>query len=140
MQFSIRTPWSTHAVPFHFSTCPLLAPMAASLAAVTAALKRGEISGSFGEAIPVLALLAWTLVPALLRSVLTLYLFSLGRERFVNSVTLVSLIAQGGIGWLLVSQWGAIGAAATVLVVETGGMLCLWLGSGVQSRSSRSLA
>jgi O-antigen/teichoic acid export membrane protein len=91
---------------------------------------------SFGGAIPVLTVLAWSLIPALLRSVLVLYHYGLGRERFVNAVILLVLVSQLVVGWLLIGRWGAVGAALTVTIVETGGMVCLWLGlrSGVHAR------
>ncbi len=91
---------------------------------------------SFGGAVPVLTVLAWSLIPALLRSVLVLYHYGLGRERFVNAVILLVLVAQLLLGWLLIGRWGAVGAALTVTIVETGGMVCLWLGlrSGAHSR------
>ncbi len=81
---------------------------------------------SFSEATPVLTLLAWALVPSLISDLLTLYLYSLGQEHFVNAVTFVVLAAQAVIGWLLVSQWGAQGAAISVGIVEGGS--AAWLG------------
>ncbi len=81
---------------------------------------------SFAEATPVLTLLAWALVPSLISDLLTLYLYSLGQEHFVNAVTFVVLAAQAVIGWLLVSQWGAQGAAISVGIVEGGS--AAWLG------------
>jgi len=90
---------------------------------------------TFASAVPVLTVLSWSLVPALLRSVLTLYLYSQGREHFVNSVTIAVLVVQFLIGWLAIGQWGAIGAAVTVAVVEMGGAVCLWIGSSARWRS-----
>ena len=81
---------------------------------------------SFAGATPVLTLLAWALVPSLISDLLTLYLYSLGQEHFVNVVTFVVLAAQAVIGWLLVSQWGAQGAAISVGIVEGGS--AAWLG------------
>ena len=49
---------------------------------------------TFAGAVPVLILLAWALLPSLLRAILTLYLYSLKRERFVNIVTLIALAFQ----------------------------------------------
>jgi O-antigen/teichoic acid export membrane protein len=88
----------------------------------------GPERASFGGAVPVLTVLAWSLIPALLRSVLVLYHYSLGRERFVNTVILLVLIGQLLVGWLLIGRWGAVGAALTAAIVETGGMVCLSLG------------
>ncbi len=81
---------------------------------------------SFVEAAPVLALLAWSLTPSLARALLTLYLYSLGQETFVNTVTLVALAAQAVIGWLLIGQWDAKGAAISTGLVEGG--TAAWLG------------
>ncbi len=88
---------------------------------------------AFTGAAPVLALLSWSLTPALLRALLTLYLYSLGKEHFVNAITLIALAGQAVIGWLLISQWGAIGAAISVSIVEGGAAACL----GVRALQSR---
>lgn len=76
-------------------------------------------------ATPILILLAWALLPALLRAILTLYLYSLGREQFVNKITLIALAAQAVTGWLLIGRWGVIGAALTVGITEGGMVVCL---------------
>jgi PST family polysaccharide transporter len=81
---------------------------------------------AFADAGPTLALLAWTLTPSLLRALLTLYLYSLGQEHFVNAITLFALAAQTVIGWLLISQWGVKGAALSSGIVEGG--TAAWLG------------
>jgi len=76
--------------------------------------------------VPVLSLLAWSLVPSLLRGVMTLYLYSLGREQVANAITIAALVVQAILGWLLIERWGAPGAALTVILVEGGIALCLW--------------
>jgi O-antigen/teichoic acid export membrane protein len=81
---------------------------------------------AFVGAETVLTLLAWSLTPSLLRALLTLYLYSLGQEQFVNMVTLIALVVQAGVGWLLIRQWGAAGAAISVGVIEGG--TAVWLG------------
>ncbi len=81
---------------------------------------------AFAGAAPVLTVLAWSLVPSLLRGGATLYLYGQGREHLVNIVTVVALIAQAIVGWLLIAQWGALGGAITVIIIEGGTVLCLW--------------
>ena len=81
---------------------------------------------AFAGAAPVLTVLAWSLVPSLLRGGATLYLYGQGREHLVNTITVVALIAQAIVGWLLIMQWGALGGAITVIIIEGGTVLCLW--------------
>jgi O-antigen/teichoic acid export membrane protein len=80
---------------------------------------------NFADAVPVLAVLSWALIPSLLRGLLTLYLYSLHRERFVNGITVIALAMQAVIGWLLIRQYGTIGAAISVGIIEGGMALCL---------------
>lgn len=81
---------------------------------------------AFAEAAPVLTLLAWSLLPSLVRALLTLYLYSLRQENFVNAVTLIALAVQAVSGWLLITRWGAQGAAIGTGLVEGG--TAAWLG------------
>ena len=88
-------------------------------------LLRFTYGAEFERAMPILTILAWALLPSLLRGILTLYLYSLGREHFVNAVTLIALGFQAVIGWLAIGQFGAIGAAVSIGIVEGGTCLCL---------------
>lgn len=72
-----------------------------------------------------LQLAAWSLLPSLLRSGLTLYWYAQGRESLVNRVTIVLVALQVAVGWLLIPPMGAAGAALTYLLVETVGFLLL---------------
>jgi O-antigen/teichoic acid export membrane protein len=81
---------------------------------------------AFSGAAPVLTVLSWSLVPSLLRGGATLYLYGQGREHLVNVLTIGALIAQAGVGWLLIGQWGALGGAITIVIIEGGTILCLW--------------
>lgn len=81
---------------------------------------------SFAGAAPILTLLAWALIPSLVSDLLTLYLYSLGQEHFVNMVIFSTLVAQLVIGFLLISRWGPEGAAISVGIVEGGS--AAWLG------------
>jgi len=92
---------------------------------------------TFVGATPVLAILGWSLVPSLLRAVLTLYLYSLGREQFVNRVTIYGLVGQAILGWLLISLWGAAGAAVTMGIVEAGITVYLWI--SINERASAAV-
>lgn len=93
---------------------------------LTAPLVLGlSYGGSFVAAAPVLALLAWSLVPSTARGLVSLYLYSLGREGVVNRVALFALIGQAGIGVVSVTAFGAIGAALTVILTEGSALVAL---------------
>ncbi len=77
----------------------------------------------FVAAAPTLILLAWSLLPAVLHGLLNLYFYSIGREGVVNRVSLLTLIGQAAIGWVLIGKWGAPGAALTLISVESAALL-----------------
>ncbi len=80
----------------------------------------------FSSAAPVLQLLMWSLLPALLRAGRTLYWYALGQESFVNIVTGVALVLQIALSWWLIPRHGALGAAAATVVVESLAFAMLW--------------
>jgi O-antigen/teichoic acid export membrane protein len=81
---------------------------------------------SFASAVPVLQLLMWSLLPALLRAGRTLYWYALGQESFVNIVTGVVLVLQIALSWWLIPRHGALGAAAATVVVEGLAFALVW--------------
>jgi O-antigen/teichoic acid export membrane protein len=82
---------------------------------------------AFTPAVPVLQIAAAGLLPLLLKQGRTLYWYALGREAFVNRVTLATLGLQLAAGALLIPAAGATGAALVSVLVETVAMLLLWL-------------
>ena len=80
----------------------------------------------FAPAIPVLQVLMWSLLPALLRGGRTLYWYALGRERFVNIVTGAVLIVQIGLSVWLIPLYGAFGLAVISVGVELLALVLLW--------------
>lgn len=97
----------------------LSAALAVGLTLTAPLLLRLSYGGSFVDAAPVLALLGWSLVPATARGLVSLYLYSLGREGLVNRVALLALIAQAAIGLVSIAQFGAMGAALTAILTES---------------------
>jgi O-antigen/teichoic acid export membrane protein len=81
---------------------------------------------SFAAAAPALQLLMLSLPFALLRGGRTLYWYALGRERFVNAVNGVVILAQLLLGLLLVPPYGAFGMAAALLVSEMLALALIW--------------
>jgi O-antigen/teichoic acid export membrane protein len=81
---------------------------------------------SFASAVPVLQLLMWSLLPALLRAGRTLYWYALGQESFVNIVTGVALALQIALCWWLIPRFGALGAAFATIIVESLAFAMLW--------------
>jgi O-antigen/teichoic acid export membrane protein len=81
---------------------------------------------NFASAIPVLQLLMWSLLPALLRAGRTLYWYALGQESFVNIVTGIAVALQIVLSWWFIPGYGALGAAAATIVVESLVFALLW--------------
>ncbi len=112
--------------------------LAACLTATAPLLLRLAYRDSFESAVPTLILLAWSLIPSVLHALVNVYFYSRGREGQVNRVSLGALIAQVGIGWLCISAWGAPGAALSVIVVEVGALIGLWLTARLSMTSGQS--
>jgi O-antigen/teichoic acid export membrane protein len=81
----------------------------------------------FSPAIPVLSLLSWALGVSLLRGARTLYLYALGQEHRVNLLNGLSLLIHAVIGIMLVSSWGANGAALALFIGEAIALALLFL-------------
>ncbi len=88
------------------------------------------ITATYGEtfvtAIPVLQLVAWSLLPGLLRGARTLYWYAHEREQFVNIVTVLALIGQVILSLWLIPILGAVGVAVVNIIAETAALLLLW--------------
>ncbi len=97
----------------------LSAALAIGLTLTAPLLLRLSYGGSFVDAALVLALLGWSLVPATARGLVSLYLYSLGREGIVNRIALLALIGQAAIGLVSVAKFGAMGAALTAILTES---------------------
>jgi len=81
---------------------------------------------AFLPAVDVLRILAWALLPLLLKSGRTLYWYALGRENTVNVITLLVIVLQAVVALLLIPRYGAVGAALTVLIGEGLAFVLLW--------------
>jgi O-antigen/teichoic acid export membrane protein len=77
---------------------------------------------AFALSIPVLQVLGWSLLPALLRAGITLYLYAKRRESYANAVTAIILCLQIALGLWMIPDSGALGAAAITLAVEIVGL------------------
>jgi O-antigen/teichoic acid export membrane protein len=80
----------------------------------------------FAAAVPILQVLMWSLLPALLRGGRTLYWYALGQEQFANMITAVSLVLQIGLSLWLIPLYGAVGAAWVGIVCEVAALVLLW--------------
>ncbi len=74
-----------------------------------------------------LTLLGWALAAGALRGLATLRWYAAGREAGANRINAVLLIAQIGVGFPLIGQWGVDGAALTILLTESAALV--WLGA-----------
>lgn len=85
---------------------------------------------AFSAAVPLLQVLLWSLAFNLLRGGRTLYWYALGREGFVNRVNGVILVLQIALSLWLIPQYGALGVASALVIVEAVAALWLWVGRG----------
>jgi O-antigen/teichoic acid export membrane protein len=69
----------------------------------------------------------FALLPSLLRSGRTLYCYAKGRERFVNTVSIITLILQFALSLWLIPILGALGLVIALLLAEMLGILLLYL-------------
>lgn len=82
-------------------------------------LVRFTFGPAYASAAAPLRILAVMLVPLLANRTTTLHLYASGRERRANVLEVVNLGLRAGLGWMLVSRWGAVGAACANLISET---------------------
>ncbi len=73
----------------------------------------------FTDAAPILTLSMWSLLPSLLRSGIGLYWYAVGRESWVNRVTIIALLIQFVLSLLLIPAYGGQGAASAIVLTET---------------------
>jgi len=88
------------------------------------ALSYGE---NFLSAIPILMILAWSLLPMLLKGGRTLFWYAKGQENYVNIITAIVIVFQVVIAVWLIPQYGAIGAAWVMIIAESGATLLLFI-------------
>jgi O-antigen/teichoic acid export membrane protein len=69
-----------------------------------------------------LQLIMWILLPGLLRNGATLYWYAVGRERFINTITVLMLGIQMVISFTIIPTTGAIGAVIALAIVEVLGL------------------
>jgi len=79
---------------------------------------------AFAPAIPTLAVLGWSLVPALLIGIVTLWLYARGEEARVNIFLLGGLLLQIVFALVLIPRYSTTGAAFATLLSD----VALWLG------------
>lgn len=82
---------------------------------------------AFENAVPMLMLLGWSLIPSLLRQNLAVVHYALHQEQQVNRIVLAVLPVQLIAGTLLIEKWGGRGAAWAFLCTENLLMVFLWL-------------
>jgi O-antigen/teichoic acid export membrane protein len=66
-----------------------------------------------------LQILALTLIPAGQNSLLIIYLYACGDEKFVNWITVLGIAVNLGLCFWLIPRWGPAGVALALLVAET---------------------
>jgi len=66
-----------------------------------------------------LQILSFSLIPASQNSLLIIYLYACGDEKFVNLLTAVGLIANLGLCFWLIPTWGPAGVALALLIAES---------------------
>ncbi len=99
----------------------LLTASAAAVAGVLLAnpMVRLIFGSAYAPAAAPLRVLAVMLVPLLANRATTLRLYAQGREAFANAMDTTDLALRAALGWVLVSAWGAVGAAVADLTAES---------------------
>ena len=89
------------------------------------------ISLSYGErfspAIAILMVLAWSLLPMLLKGGRTLFWYAKGQEQYVNIVTGIVIVFQIMIAFWLIPAYGVSGAAYTMILAESSAVILLFM-------------
>ena len=80
----------------------------------------------FVEAIPLLQIAGWVLLPTLIRNGRALYWYARGYETFANIVSLVLVLLQILGCILLIPRLGAVGVIIVSIVVEAIGAVLIW--------------
>lgn len=88
---------------------------------------------AYQPATPTLQILALSLIPAGQNSLLIIYLYARGDEKFVNLLTAAGLVVNLSLCFWLIPAWGAAGTALALLVSESS----LYLPYRLRARSYR---
>jgi O-antigen/teichoic acid export membrane protein len=80
----------------------------------------------FALSILILQILAWTVLPGVLKSSLILYWYARGYENRVNIITGIVFAVQFALSLWLIRDYGAMGAAITIVVTESAALVLLW--------------
>ncbi|MEM9951130.1 MAG: flippase [Chloroflexota bacterium] len=81
---------------------------------------------AFIDTSEILVILAWGLLPMLLKSGRTLYWYALGQEGYVNLITGVVIVLQVLLSLWLIPSYGVIGAAYVVIITEISACILLF--------------
>lgn len=81
---------------------------------------------AFTDSTSILHILAWALLPGVLKSSLILYWYARGYENRVNIITGFVLVIQFILSVWLIRDYGVIGAAVTIVMTESAALLLLW--------------
>jgi PST family polysaccharide transporter len=81
---------------------------------------------AFDSSIVILQILAWSLLPGLLKSSRILYCYALGYENRVNIIMAIVLVLQFSLSIWLIRDYAAIGAALTIIITESVSLILLW--------------
>jgi O-antigen/teichoic acid export membrane protein len=98
---------------------------AAALIGLAFWLLPAVFGAGFAPAAPALQMLALSLLPFALRGVRTIYWYACGGERYVNWVNGAALVLQLALGLWLIPAYGAVGAALSVVLVESAALALL---------------
>lgn len=74
---------------------------------------------AYEPATSTLQILTLTLIPSTQNSLLVIYLYACGDERFVNLLTTMGIIVNLGLCFWLIPAWGPAGVALALLVAES---------------------
>jgi O-antigen/teichoic acid export membrane protein len=80
----------------------------------------------FDSAGLILRLLAWALLPAILKGCRILYCYARGQEAYVNRVLGLALLLQAVLILWGLPRFGAVGVALALLISESAALLLLW--------------
>jgi len=94
-------------------------------------LLRGSFGAAFAPAADMLRVLAWGVVPSVLRHQWMLLRYANGEERAVNRVFAMVLPVQLLLGLILIPPYGGSGAALALLLTESIFICWLWRAQGV---------
>jgi O-antigen/teichoic acid export membrane protein len=74
---------------------------------------------AYEPATSTLQILTLTLIPSTQNSLLIIYLYACGDERFVNLLTMIGIVVNLGLCFWLIPAWGPAGVALALLVAES---------------------